>query len=189
VRNHLHSPRLPWTYLRPDGSVHDFSNLNAQVRIIATLSSTSPIQLSRLSPQRSNIRIKDSNNSEAATPIYNSILLMHATARSYILKMHMLQKNVPAFGDALALLKVWANQRGYGESSVESREDEGHSSLRSSKWTIQGFEGMGVWWVAVLDYIVYGGETVGKTKEKRRPLGHSLSSYQLFRAVLDFFCG
>lgn len=103
--------------------------------------------------------------------------------------MYTLQKNVPAFGDALALLKVWANQRGYGESSVESQEAEGESVHRGSKWTIQGFEGMGAWWVAVLDYLINGGEVVGKKKEKRRPLGHSLSSYQLFRAALDFFGG
>ena len=98
--------------------------------------------------------------------------------------MYNLQKTVPAFGDALALLKVWANQRGYGESA----EPAGDDATRSTRWTVRGFEGMGPWWVVVLDYLVNGGQVLGGKNEKRRPLGHSLSSYQLFRAALDFFC-
>ena len=47
---------------------------------------------------------------------------------------------------------------------------------------------MGPWWVVVLDYLVNGGEVLGGGKERRRPLGRRLSSYQLFRAALDFFC-
>ncbi|KAI0084988.1 Nrap protein [Irpex rosettiformis] len=171
---------------KPDGSLHDFSSLNVQIRVIAVISPSSPISLHRLSPDRSNIRSahpSTTKDGESATPIYNSILLQHTIARSHLLRMYNLQKNVPAFGDALALLKVWVNQRGYGESAV-SDENVG---TRSTQWTVRGFEGMGSWWVVVLDYLVNGGEVLGAKKEKRRPLGHSLSSYQLFRAALDFF--
>ncbi|KAI0788916.1 Nrap protein [Irpex lacteus] len=145
---------------KPDGSAHDFSGLNVQIRILPTLSPTSPIPLPRLAPTRSNLR--------TPTPIYNSTLLKHTTARSHLLRTYTLQKTVDAFGDALTLLKVWANQRG-------------------TRWTVRGFEGMGPWWVVILDYLVNGGEVLGGGKERRRPLGRRLSSYQLFRAALDFF--
>ena len=47
-----------------------------------------------------------------------------------------------------------------------------------------------MWWAAVLDMLINGEESVGgkKTASKRKPLGKGLSSYQLFRAALDFFC-
>lgn len=96
--------------------------------------------------------------------------------RAHLLRVYTLQKSVPAFSDALTLLKVWANQRGYGEGN---------------KLCVRGFEGRGMWWAAVLDLLVNGEEVPpGKLAKagKRKPLGKGLSSYQLFRAALDFFC-
>lgn len=114
------------------------------------------------------------------------MVLLHTAARARLLRMYNLQKNVPDFGDALALLRVWANQRGYGESS--NSDSDGGDSATALKWSVRGFLGLGSWWVAVLDYLIYGGEILGGRKEKRKPLGHSLSSYQLFRVALDFLC-
>lgn len=96
--------------------------------------------------------------------------------RAHLLRVHALQKSIPAFSDALTLLKVWANQRGYGEGE---------------KLCVRGFEGKGIWWAAVLDLLVNGEERaagkLSKAASKRKPLGKGLSSYQLFRAALDFF--
>ena len=48
-----------------------------------------------------------------------------------------------------------------------------------------------MWWAAVLDLLINGEEPLAsrlpKTSAKRKPLGKGLSSYQLFRAALDFF--
>jgi U3 small nucleolar RNA-associated protein 22 len=66
---------------------------------------------------------------------------------------------------------VWANQRGYGD---------GESCVR-------GFEGKGSFWAGLLRLLVFGEEPVGtKIGKLRRPLGKGLSSYQLFKAALDF---
>ena len=147
--------------------------------MIPTLSPSSPIQLQRLSPQRSNIRASSASSESAedtSTPLYNAALLLSTTPRAHLLRIYSLQKNVPAFSDALTLLKVWANQRGYGEGN---------------KMCVRGFEGKGMWWAAVLDLLIHGEEPMAaaprKAMSKRKPLGKGLSSYQLFRAALDFF--
>ena len=94
---------------------------------------------------------------------------------------------VPSFADALALLRVWANQRGFGSGFVSER-DKGKRN-----YCVHGFEGIGAWWACVLEVLVLGEEPMEKVegneekKTGRRPLvGKGLSSYQLFRAALDF---
>ena len=148
------------------------------IRLIPTLPPNSPIQLSRLSPQRGNIRTSSASTSEekdVPTPIYNSALLLTTAAKAHLLRVHELQMDVPAFNDALTMLRVWANQRGYGVGG-------------EGKLCVRGFEGRGYWWAAVLDLLIYGDEpTTRLAKSKRKPLGKGLSSYQLFRAALDFF--
>ena len=97
------------------------------------------------------------------------------TPKAHLLSVHALKQSVPAFTDALALLRVWANQRGYG---------------LGSRMCVRGFEGKGMWWASVLDLVVHGEEpppvSLGKAGTKRKPLGKGLSSYQLFKAALDF---
>lgn len=52
---------------------------------------------------------------------------------------------------------------------------------------VRGFEGKGFWWNQVLGLVVLGEESTGACKSNaRKPLGKGLSSYQLFRAALDF---
>jgi hypothetical protein len=68
---------------------------------------------------------------------------------------------------------VWANQRGFG---------------RGEK-TVMGFEALGDWWAFLFIYLVGGPSEHASVEAKRRkPIGKGLSSYQLFRAALDFLC-
>ncbi|THG99128.1 hypothetical protein EW026_g3163 [Hermanssonia centrifuga] len=169
--------RLTTLMLRPkQGPKNDWSKLNVEVRIMPTLPSDCPIPLQRLSPSRSNIRTSTSEEpqEEFSTPLYNTALLLGLTPRAHLLRVYTLKEAVPAFADALTLLRVWANQRGYSEGG---------------KFCVRGFEGKGMWWAAVLDLLIHGEETSGlaKSSPKRKPLGKGLSSYQLFRAALDFF--
>jgi U3 small nucleolar RNA-associated protein 22 len=109
------------------------------------------------------------------TPLYNTALLTNYLPRSQLLAIHSLKDEASAFADALTLLRVWANQRGYGPGQ---------------RLSVRGFEDRGFWWAAVLELAVLGEEKWGSgIKGKRRPLGRGLSSYQLFRAALDFLCG
>ncbi|KAI0759414.1 Nrap protein [Trametes elegans] len=164
--------------LRPlaDGTTTDFSKSNAQVRIVPYLGQ-SPIPLQRLSPAKSNIRTtaQDDGAKEDPTPMYNTDVMLMTTPKAHLLSVHALKQGVPAFADALALLRVWANQRGYG---------------LGSRMCVRGFEGKGMWWASVLELVVNGEEpppvSMGKAAAKRKPLGKGLSSYQLFKAALDF---
>ncbi|KAH9949745.1 Nrap protein [Amylocystis lapponica] len=171
-------PRLTILVLQPrKGNATDFTKLNAHVRIIPMLPTDSPIPLQRLSPVRSNIRSASSSDDAPApaSPLYNTSILLSTTPKRHFLSIHTLTEEVPAFRDALALLRVWANQRGYGPGE---------------RLCVHGFEDRGLWWAGVLELLVHGEEplapSIGKASAKRRPLGKSLSSYQLFKAALDF---
>ena len=169
--------RLTTLVLRPrkDGSANDFSKLNAQVRIIPVLPNVSPIPIHRLSPSHSNIRIStpipSASNSQDATPIYNSALLLSLTPKRTLLQTHALQQICPSFKDGLTLLRIWANQRGYGAGA---------------KMCVRGFEGLGSWWGGVLGFLVWGEEAGSGKGKGKKPVGKGVSSYQLFRAALDF---
>lgn len=98
-----------------------------------------------------------------------------------MLSTHDLENDSPGFSDAVTLLRIWANQRGFAEGSEE-------------KLCVCGFERRGVWWNAVVSLIVLGEDQHGKTTSlfgKRKALGRGLSSYQMFKAALDFLgkCG
>ena len=166
-------------YQDSSGTSHDFSKAHAEVRIIPVLPSSHPIPLHRLSPSHSNVRIPPASDalfsmSNPSTPIYNTAILLSTFAKLSLLSTNALIKSSPAFRDAHTLLRVWANQRGYGEGAL----------------CIHGFEGKGSWWASVLGVLVDGEEPVsvlGKGMSgRRRSVGKGLSSYQLFRASLDF---
>jgi len=138
---------------------------------------TSPIPLHRLSPSHSNIRIKSSSAQDETisppTPIYNTHFLQCLTPKLHLASTYALKQDSPAFSDAFALLRIWANQRGYGEGS---------------RLCVHGFKGKGSWWNALLDLLVRGEESTVTASSKtatRRALGRGLSSYQMFRAALD----
>ncbi|KAF9244276.1 Nrap protein [Melanogaster broomeanus] len=175
----LGDPRLTMLILRPrKGTEHDFSKTHAEVRIIPVLPPSHPIPLNRLSPSHCNARLQltsqhPSSSLPSSTPIYNTALLLSTFPKLSLLSTNALTRSSPAFGDAHALLRIWANQRGYGEGIM----------------CVHGFEGKGSWWAAILGLIMNGEEPPAGKKEKigaRRPIGKGLSSYQLFRASLDF---
>jgi len=164
-----------------DDSTNDFTKLNAKICILPVLSQHSPIPLHRLSPSHSNLRIStsESSNDEAnsstqkPTPQYNNTILRTMTPKPQLLDTHNLQNECPAFSDALTLLRVWANQRGYSEGA---------------RMCVRGFEGAGPFWSSVLALLLNGEEpAAGAKKAKRRSVGKGLSSYQLFKAALEFF--
>ena len=54
---------------------------------------------------------------------------------------------------------------------------------------VRGFQGRGAWWSSLLEMVVNGEEPVVNAISKvtrKRPLGKGLSSYQLFKAALNF---
>ncbi|KAL0952389.1 hypothetical protein HGRIS_006665 [Hohenbuehelia grisea] len=168
-------PRLTKLVLNPPqgDSATDFTKLNARVCIIAVVSSDCPIPLHRLSPSHSNIRISStSDDIHPPTPIYNTSILTCFSPRSHLLSSHNLASQSPAFADAITLLRIWANQRGYGSGT---------------RPCVHGFQNKGPFWAGVLSAVILGDEPIQTTKSSRRkPLGKGLSSYQLFRAALDF---
>lgn len=166
----------------------DFTKLNARVYIIPILPTGHPIPLHRLSPLHSNIRVSISTDSDKekgtnpATPFYNTSLLTCLLPRPSLLATHALKESTPAFADALTLLRVWANQRGYSGYSNSAPDSPGTMH-------VHGFESIGAWWSVLLDLLISGEES-GKQKttkgQNAKGLGRGLSSYQLFRAALDF---
>ena len=165
--------RVVTTFL---AGVKEFGKLNVQIRIIPFLPH-SPITLQRLSPSRSNIRTSshDHDSQQEPTPLYNTAFLCMNTPKAHLLSVHALTQDVPGFADALTLLRVWANQRGYG---------------LGGRLCVHGFEGKGIWWASVLDLLIHGEEPqpvgLGRSGASRKPMGKGLSSYQLFKTALDF---
>ena len=148
------------------------------IRIIPTLSASAPIRQTRLTPTRSNFRVQlhdlaNSHYENHPTPLYNAIVMLASSPLRDVLSVNMLKNDIPAYYDALSLLRVWANQRGYGEGR---------------RTCIRGFEGVGPLWTALLELLVRGGEPRGEKNAKSLPSRAGLSSYQLFKAVLDLLC-
>ncbi|KAI6044517.1 Nrap protein [Pisolithus marmoratus] len=171
-RSALGDPRLTMLVLSPrKGSQNDFSKAHADIHVIPTISSSNPIPLSRLSPSHANVRLPGKSSAgPQPTPIYNTNVLLATYPKLSLLATNALKRLSPAFSDAYALLRVWANQRGYGEGPI----------------CVRGFEGKGCWWNEVLGLVILGEEPTNANKVNvRKPLGKGLSSYQLFRGALD----
>jgi U3 small nucleolar RNA-associated protein 22 len=169
---------MPFAHLLTDGGNMDFTKLNAEIRIIPVLSNDSPIPISRLSPSHSNLRVAEAKAASAdgsPSPTYNNALLAAFSLRRRLLTVHRVKSEVPAFNDALTLLRVWANQRGYGCSTA-------------SLSCLAGFEHLAPLWSTILELVIFGEDASSKNRQTtapRRPLGKGLSSYQLFKASID----
>ena len=161
------------------GSSVDWSKLNAEIRIIIVLPSDCPIPAARLSPSCSNLRVTENNGptSTLATPHYNNLLSRLLLSTQHLVTTHQFEQSIPQFTAAVRLLRVWANQRGFG---------------RGTKNCVRGFEDLGQWWGCVIGTLVEGEEFISsgigskRPSKRRRTLGRDLSSYQLFRGALDF---
>lgn len=154
-----------------DESKLDFSSAKARVRILAMLAQDSPISLKHVDSTHCNIRVPSSPN-DIPTPRYNDALLQSTTAVPHLLSTYETKKSVDSFSDALALLRIWANQRGY------CRGKDG--------WSILGFEDRGPFWSGLLELMVKGDASVMGNKSRLKPVGRGLSSYQLFKATIGF---
>ena len=160
---------------------NDISKLGACIRILPLLPTSSPIPLQKLSPRHKNLHILPSTTNSTSshvvnqsTPLYNTALLLALTPKGHLLSTHALMNSAPAFKDALSLLRVWANQRGYGQGK---------------RACVRGFDGKGHFWAELVRFLIVEGQNGESMHENlRRPLGSGLSSYQLFRSALDFLC-
>jgi U3 small nucleolar RNA-associated protein 22 len=166
---------IPWVSLSCPTAQdeYDFTKLHTQVRVLLALPSPSPFPTPRFNPTSSNLRISGVPLT-TPTPIYNNTLvLQQATlSKSLLLTFHTFASEVPHFADAVKLLRVWANQRGFGRGT--------------KKWSVRGFEDKGLWWAAIIVLLVHGEKLGPGERKKRKTLGKGLSSYQFFRAALDF---
>ncbi|KAB5588975.1 U3 small nucleolar RNA-associated protein [Ceratobasidium theobromae] len=164
------------------GSSSDLTNFKSPlaIRIIPTLPSNHPLSERHLAPTRACIRNAASESDPAPTPLYNNAILLGTTPVTHLLAVHHAKSQIPAYADTLALLRVWANQRGYGAGAGHKAGD----TMRSYG-CVRGFGSLGAWWGALIAYVVLGGKAVKGVKKQAR-VGRGLSSYQLFRAVLDF---
>lgn len=68
------------------------------------------------------------------------------------------------------MLQLWGTQRGFGAEIP---------------W--QGYGGWSNWCQMVMGLLVFGGNNEKGKKESGKRLGRGMSSYQVFRGVLDFF--
>ena len=138
---------------------------------MATLAQDSPVSLRHVDPTHCNIRVPSSQN-DFPTRCYNDALLQSTTAMPHLLSTYETKKSVDSFSDALALLRIWANQRGY------CRSKDG--------WSILGFEDRGPFWLGLLELMIKGNASTGGGKSRVKPVGRGLSSYQLFKATIGF---
>jgi U3 small nucleolar RNA-associated protein 22 len=127
-----------------------------------------------LSPTKANLRILSSSDSSAEvfspSPRYNTSILLDTSQRSHLLACHALNKSCPAFKPALALWRIWGEQRGL--------IDRSGGGLNGWGWTGQ----------MVLGMAVEGGNVAGKNGETKakKGLGRGLTEWQLFKAGLEF---
>ncbi|PBP23114.1 putative pre-rRNA processing protein Utp22 [Diplocarpon rosae] len=121
----------------------------------------------KLQPNKNAVRPKNSPGNEAAallpTPFYNASLMSDCSYEPYLKLLHSSVKSSPGFKEACILGRTWLRQRGFGGNV--SKGGFGH------------FE-----WAATMALLLKGGG----------PKGHSVissgySSYQMFKAVLQFF--
>jgi U3 small nucleolar RNA-associated protein 22 len=155
----------------PDAPKFDFSSAKIQIRILATLAQESPISMKHTGSTHCNIRVPSSPN-DLPTNRYNDALLQSTTAVPHLLSTYETKKSVDSFPDALALLRIWANQRGYCRGK--------------DSWSILGFEDRGPFWSGLLELMVKGDASASGSKSRVKPVGRGLSSYQLFKATIGF---
>uniref|UniRef100_A0A8C2FYJ3 Nucleolar protein 6 n=1 Tax=Cyprinus carpio TaxID=7962 RepID=A0A8C2FYJ3_CYPCA len=104
----LHGNRLrPVLLLKPPGN--DSSKVTLRIHAIPPPDFLKP---SRFHPQKNNIRTEwFTGSSEPPTPHYNSTVLGDHLPLSHLQFLSAISAQCPAFGEGVALLKVWLRQR------------------------------------------------------------------------------
>ncbi|PWY65042.1 Nrap protein [Aspergillus heteromorphus CBS 117.55] len=139
---------------------------HVQIRIITAVQD-SLFPMHRTLPSKNNIRqgSADMLALEGSTPFYNAALRSEATVALYHKYLYNSARSCDTFRDACILGRLWLRQRGFG------------SPLYTGGFG--GFE-----WTALMSLLFEGGGPNGKPILLR-----SYSSYQLFKATLQFLAG
>lgn len=158
----------PILVVRPSGNgdADDFSSSKARINIIPALPENT-FAPGKLLPNSNAVRPKGSEEEAIgktlpSTPLYNSTLQSDANVTAYLKLLYATATKADAFKDACILGRIWLKQRGFG------------SQLR--KGGFGNFE-----WAALVALLLQPNQTTGA-----QPLSPGYSSYQLFKATLQF---
>ncbi|KAE8148814.1 Nrap protein [Aspergillus avenaceus] len=157
----------PVLHLEPIGSAKDGSKpIRSPVRIITAIDQ-SIFPISRTLPMKTNVRqgAMSMPEQQEPTPFYNASLRSEAAVAPFHKVIYTAAQNCESFRDACILGRIWLRQRGIG------------SSLYTGGFG--GFE-----WAMLMSLLFEGGGPNGKPI-----LLKSYSSYQLFKAVMQFLSG
>lgn len=159
----------PIIVVRPNGNgdADDFSSSKARINIIPALPE-STFAPNKLLPNSNAVRPKGGEDEEIAgkslpsTPFYNSTVQSDANVTAYLKLLYATATKADAFKDACILGRIWLKQRGFG------------SQIR--KGGFGNFE-----WAALVALLLQPNQMTGA-----QPLSPGYSSYQLFKATLQF---
>ncbi|KAJ5198397.1 uncharacterized protein N7498_007514 [Penicillium cinerascens] len=138
-----------------------------QIRILTAIDSTL-FPITRTLPMKSNVRqgsSADQSEINEPTPFYNASLRSEATVSQYHKYLHSASQKCESFRDACILGRTWLQQRGF------------HTSFQNGGFG--GFE-----WAALISLLFEGGGPTGQPILMR-----SYSSYQIFKATIQFLAG
>lgn len=138
-----------------------------QIRILTAIDSTL-FPITRTLPIKSNVRqgsSADQSEIGEPTPFYNASLRSEATVSQYHKYLHSASQKCESFRDACILGRTWLQQRGF------------RTSFQNGGFG--GFE-----WAALISLLFEGGGPTGQPILMR-----SYSSYQIFKATIQFLAG
>ncbi|KAL2372463.1 pre-rRNA processing protein Utp22 [Blastomyces gilchristii SLH14081] len=178
--------KISWSYqdgdtLRPvilveptEGADEAFIRSKSRIRILTAIEEDI-FPTSVTVPTSNNIRKKNADHAQqqdstqavdhAPTPIYNAAIRSEASVSGFLRLQYAASVKCPAYPDACILGRIWLQQRGFGTSFTQG--GFGH------------FE-----WATVVALLLEGGGPNGKPL-----LSPSYSSYQIFRATIQFLSG
>ncbi|GAD99854.1 conserved hypothetical protein [Paecilomyces variotii No. 5] len=145
----------------------DSASQMPRIRIITAINQT-VFPISKTLPAKNNIRKGDTTgelneSSGESTPYYNAALRSEATVTPYLKFLHAATQKSDSFRDACILGHTWLRQRGFGPSPQAG--------------------GLGTFeWAVIVATLMETGGPNGKAV-----LLPSYSSYQIFKAMMQFF--
>ncbi|KAI9788706.1 MAG: hypothetical protein M1835_002138 [Candelina submexicana] len=162
------NPLQPMIVVEPskDHRVDNFSSSKYEIHILAGMSEQF-FPKDRILPGRNCIRLNRLGTDNCPlplqpTPFYNATICAEASSLLYLKLLHKASKECASFREACILGRIWLQQRGIGRCLAEG--GFGH------------FE-----WAVVSALLLRGGGPEG-----HNVLSHGYSSYQLFKATLQF---
>ncbi|KAJ5114602.1 hypothetical protein NUU61_000361 [Penicillium alfredii] len=142
----------------------DATQSQPQIRIMTAIDPTL-FPITRTLPTKINIRQADSPEAGEPTPFYNASLRSEATVSLYHKYLHSATQKCDSFRDACILGRTWLQQRGF------------HTAPQNGGFG--GFE-----WAVLMSLLFEGGGPTGQPI-----LLPSYSSYQIFKATMQFLAG